>query len=378
MKIIAFYLPQFHSIPENDAWWGKNFTEWENVKKARPLFNGHKQPKTPQSENYYNLLDYKVLQWQANLAKDAGLYGFCIYHYWFNGHMLLEKPMEMLLQHPEIDLNYCISWANEDWTKAWVGKDNQTLISQNYGEKKEWEEHFNYFNKFFKDKRYITENGKPILVIYRPELIPCLKEMLEYWKELAKKSGLEGIKFAYQHPNFTFIKEKDDSCFDYAIEYQPAFARRLMFHNENSAIFVVKRKFDLWMQKVFHRSLDLSFLKGQKGPSVFYYDEVWATILNQTPLSGKSIPGAFVNWDNTPRRGKTGSVAIGATPEKFKEYIKKQIIHAKTIYHKDMIFIFAWNEWAEGGYLEPDFDNGNRYLSGIREALIETSEEVER
>ena len=198
MRIIAFYLPQFHDIPENDEWWGKGFTEWVNVKKAKPLFEGHAQPRVPLNNNYYNLLDDNIKIWQSEIAQKHGIYGFCYYHYWFNGKLLLEEPMEQMLKNKEITIPFCICWANEQWTKAWVGE-NKVLIAQKYGDKNEWAEHFYYLLPFLKDERYIYEKGKPLVVIYRPNIIPCLNEMLDYWVELAKKNGLNGITFAYQH-----------------------------------------------------------------------------------------------------------------------------------------------------------------------------------
>ena len=225
MKIITFYLPQFHEIPENNKWWGEGFTEWVNMKKAKPLFDNHYQPRVPLNKNYYNLLDIDVMRWQAKIASEAGIYGFCFYHYWFDGHMLLEKPMENFLNHPEIDINYCISWANEDWTNAWVTSNSKTLISQTYGNEQDWEKHYQYFKPFFQDKRYIKEDGKPFLILYRPEIIPCLNEMLDYWRKRAIDDGFKGLTIAYQHVNFGMMEKKDDSRFDYQIEYQPAYAR---------------------------------------------------------------------------------------------------------------------------------------------------------
>ena len=171
MKIIAFYLPQFHNIPENDEWWGNGFTEWTNVKKAKPIFEGHQQPKVPLNNNYYNLLDDNVKVWQADLAKKYGVYGFCYYHYWFNGKMLLEKPMEQMLENKEVDIPFCISWANEPWTKAWVGDEKKMLIAQEYGQEEEWKEHFMYLLPFFKDERYIKKDGKPFFIFYRPDIV---------------------------------------------------------------------------------------------------------------------------------------------------------------------------------------------------------------
>lgn len=377
MKIIAFYLPQFHEIPENNEWWGKGFTEWVNVRKAKPLFDGHYQPRIPLNNNYYNLLDKNVIEWQAKIARDNGVYGFCMYHYWFDGHMLLEKPMEILLNNPDIDINYCICWANENWTNAWVSSSSKTLISQTYGGEDEWERHYQYFKKFFCDKRYIKDDDMPLIVLYRPEIIPCLNSMIDYWRKRAVEDGFKGIKVAYQHVNFGMMDTKDDSRFDYQIEYQPAYARTELSNINKAKLRAIKSKVDIWMQKYMHRSLDLSSLKADEGPTIEDYDTVWKKILERHPADDKAIPGAFVDWDNSPRRGKTATVTHGATPEKFEKYLSKQIVRAKDIYKKDMLFLFAWNEWAEGGYLEPDQKYKDGYLKAIYNALKNTNEWVQ-
>ena len=220
MKVIALYLPQFHNIPENDEWWGDGFTEWTNVRKAVPYFEGHNQPEKPLNGNYYNLLDDNVKIWQADLAKKYGVYGFCYYHYWFNGKKLLEKPMEQMLANKSIDQHFCVCWANEPWTKAWVNE-TKVLIPQKYGREKEWKEHFDYLLPFFKDERYILHDGKPLMVIYRPQVIDCISEMITYWNKLAVEYGFKkGLCFAYQTYG---MEEKGDSMFDYSIEFQPAY-----------------------------------------------------------------------------------------------------------------------------------------------------------
>lgn len=370
MRIIAFYLPQFHDIPENDEWWGKGFTEWVNVKKAKPLFEGHAQPRVPLNNNYYNLLDDKIKIWQSKIAQEHGIYGFCYYHYWFNGKLLLEKPMEQVLNNKEITIPFCICWANEQWTKAWVGE-NKVLIAQKYGQRKEWEAHFNYLLPFFKDERYIYENEKPLVVIYRPNIIPCLNEMLDCWDELAKKSGLKGITFAYQH--IWDDKGKDDSRFTYNIEFQPIYGSREVNKGKHAFLRKVKNKVSDTVEKMTGkniRHIGVGMLTGNR----LEYDTVWEAIINEAPESEKSVPGAFVGWDNTPRHGKNGLVYTNDTPEKFKRYLSKQIVRAKTVYHKDMIFMYAWNEWAEGGYLEPDERYGYQYLEAVKDALAENNE----
>lgn len=378
MKIIAFYLPQFHEIPENDEWWGKGFTEWVNVKKAKPLYDGHVQPKVPLDHNYYDLLDENVQVWQSELAKKYGVYGFCYYHYWFNGKMLLEKPIENMLRNQEIDIPFCICWANEAWTKAWVN-DTKVLIPQHYGTRKEWEEHFNYMLPFFQDARYIRHEGKPLFIFYKPELIDCADEMIDCFQELAKKAGLPGLTIAYQHGNMDFyFPKKDRSKYDLNIEFQPIYARndlsqkRSIEHPIYSFVKKVYNKASIFAGKKF--GFEIMRRKESNQVQKFDYDEIWESILSKKVVDEKRVPGAFAMWDNTPRHGLKGHVYTGSTPEKFKAYLLQLIQKAKYEYQKDMIFVYAWNEWAEGGYLEPDEENGYGYLEAIKEALEESGE----
>ena len=380
MKIIAFYLPQFHNIPENDEWWGDGFTEWVNVKAAKPLFEGHQQPKVPLNDNYYNLLDDNVKIWQAKIAKEHGVYGFCYYNYWFSRKMLLEKPMVQMLKNKAVDIPFCISWANETWTKAWVNDEKKVLILQKYGEKDEWKQHFDYLLPFFKDDRYIKENNKPLFIIYRPEVVECLNEMLDYWNQLAIENGFDGMCFAYQTINMDITNGSDTSRFDYDIEFQPSYARFDM-SNQKSKLAVLKkirRNVAKWFEKKFGIDL-LRYTSPMMARKLLHtngidYSEAWETILARKPISNKCIPGAFAAWDNTPRHKERGWVYTNNTPEIFEKYLEKQIVRARDVYHKDMIFMYAWNEWAEGGYLEPDEEHGYAYLDAIRTALEKTGE----
>lgn len=370
MKTIAFYLPQFHPFPENDEWWGKGFTEWVNVKKAKPLYEGHYQPRIPKDNNYYYLLDPEVMRWQISLAKEYGVYGFCFYHYWFDGHLLMEKPVEMFLEDKTMDHPFCICWANEHWTKAWVSKADNVLIAQRYGERKEWTEHFNYLLPFLKDPRYIKNDGKPLVILYRPELIECLNDMLDCWQELAKENGLPGLDFAYQQVQFDVQKQKDDSRFTYNIEYQPAYATYDLTKDQHAFLKAVKRNVVKALEKI---GIHLTISRPQS-LTLRDYDAMWQAVLDRKPTDGKSVPGAFVDWDNTPRRQERGSVFVGACPEKFQKYMTQQIKRAKEEYHQDMLFLFAWNEWAEGGYMEPDEKYGCGYLEALKNALIANGE----
>lgn len=373
MRIIAYYLPQFHNIPENDRWWGDGFTEWVNVKNAKPLFEGHNQPRVPLGENYYNLLDDDVKIWQARLAKEYGIYGFCYYHYWLgNGKMLLEKPMEQMLRNKEIDIPFCISWANHSWTKSWVGDRTEMLMKQEYGDENEWRQHFEYLLPFFQDERYIKENGKPFVVIYQPEVIPCLTEMLNLWNRWACEEGFPGISFAYQTATPDFVSESASEEFDFCIEYQPRQGRTRVTDQRFGSLKRIRRKVGRFIEKktgINILSYGYSALQKMAQTNRIKYDDVWEAIISMNPLSDKSIPGAFSMWDNSPRYGENAEVYTGDSPEKFKRYMTRQIEHAKSAYKTDIMMFFAWNEWAEGGYLEPDEEDGYGYLEGIRDAL---------
>jgi hypothetical protein len=371
VKIIAFYLPQFHEIPENDEWWGNGFTEWTNVRKAAPLYNCHYQPRVPLGGNYYNLLDPKVRQWQADTAKEYGIYGFCYYHYWFSGRLLLEKPAEQMLALKEPHMPFCFSWANESWTRAWEGS-RKTLIAQEYGSRQDWEAHFDYLLPFFRDERYIRKDDKPLLLIYRPELIGCLNDMIDCWQQRARQSGLKGLTIAYQNVHFNRVEHKDKSRFDYGVEYQPANA--FLRYSDDYRAHPLKR---IWT--VFKRRMrkPLCMLTGRPDTSRLLdlsYDDIWKHVLSQEPDAPNKIPGAFVDWDNTARHGARGSVYKGAVPEKFKAYLSRQIARAREVYHQDMLFMFAWNEWAECGYLEPDEKYQFAYLNAVKSALMENGE----
>jgi hypothetical protein len=366
MKIIAFYLPQYHQIPENDDWWGEGFTEWTTLKKAEVLFKGQNQPRIPLHDNYYDLTEKESIRWQIDIAKENNIFGFCIYHYWFKGKLLLEKPIEILLNDTSLDIPFCLCWANENWTRAWESKSNEILISQKYGDKNDWENHFNYFLRFFKDKRYIKEDGKPLLVIYRPQIITHLDEMLEYWNELAKKNNFPGIKYAYQAVQTSLKSDK----FSYNIEYQPNYTRYFI----NKDKYKLLKKIKYFLVK-FLNKLNIN-IENLRPPGLVFesYDQFWEMILAKKVTSETSIPGAFIDWDNTPRRGQKGIVMQGASPDKFKKYFKRLVIKTRNEYKKDKIFIFSWNEWTEGGYLEPDTKFGYKYLNAIKSVLEDLKE----
>ena len=368
MKIIAFYLPQFHSTPENDKWWGKDFTEWTNMKKAKALYNGHNQPRIPLNDNYYDLSELENIKWQAEIAKKYGIHGFCIYHYWFNGKLLLEKPTHLIRENEDIDINYCLCWANENWTNGWVSENSKILIEHNFNDKNDWKNHIDYFLGFFNDKRYIFIDNKPVLVIYYPNLIGPLKEMMEFWEEEVIKAGYEGITFIFQHPYYYFDKKADKSIFNYGIEFQPDFSKQTCY-GTNAA----KQNFKIKVSTFLQTKLKIYIHFKKKKLVKYDYDKLWNESLARDP-DENMFPGAFIDWDNTPRKGVRGSVVVGANPEKFKNFFSKLVEKARNIYKKDFIFVFSWNEWAEGGYLEPDSKNEFKYLEAIQEVLKSQNE----
>lgn len=358
---IAFYLPQFHAIPENDAWWGEGFTEWVNVRNAKPQYKGHLQPEIPLNSNYYNLLDKNVQKWQADLAQKYGINGFCYYHYWFEGRLLLEKPMENMLKNKEITIPFCICWANETWARTWDGQEQDILIKQNYDEgERAWIRHFEYLLPFFKDERYIKHFGKPMLLIYKPQLIKHIDKMLILWRKLAKQSGFPDLYIGYQHHS-VFDYDVDAMGFDFGVEFEPFYTIRELKQKQKTALD--KMRYYITHHRQLYRKLREKIVKK---PTVYDYDEVWSYIIKRTPVKANIYPGAFTAWDNTPRRGRYANVFQGSSPEKFAYYFKKQMSHAENIYHADYIFINAWNEWAEGAHLEPDENMKYGYLEGIQ------------
>lgn len=370
MKIIPLYLPQFHTIPENDEWWGKGFTEWVNVKNAKPLFRGHRQPRVPLNQNYYDLSQVDSIRWQCRIAKEHGVYGFAMYHYWFNGHKLLEKPMEILRDTPDIDINYCISWANHDWNDGWKATDGnvRTLISHDFDDESDWIDHFNYMLTFFKDPRYMKEDGEPILIIYIPQIIGKLNKMLDLWTNMAKENGFPGIRYIYQSVTACIDKSWDRSRFTYGIQFHPGYVQYVTGKSIKRWWFKTIVRYSHAIKKCLGIKRSLGFRK-QSEVKLVDYDSDWRKVLNLHPENDSMLPSAMVDWDNTPRKKTSGWCYTGQSAEKFRQYFKELLIKARDEYHTDKVFVFAWNEWAEGGYLEPDELNGYSYLEAIRDAV---------
>lgn len=378
VKLISFYLPQFHTIPENDKWWGEGFTEWVNVRKAKPLYGGHDQPRVPLHENYYNLLDDDVKIWQAKLAKKYGIFGFCYYHYWFKGgKQLLEQPAEQMLANKEVDLPFCFSWANENWSRNWDGGNKEVIMEQDYGGIDDWEKHFQYLLPFFKDERYITVDGKPLFVIYKPEQIIDIQQMATYFKKRAVESGLPGLCLAFQFPTYYADMFYREDIFDYRIGFEPVYSRNAASLQKPGTAPKVEK-----LRKLLGEDTLSKYRKARQGKTgsnwgksqslaMYFYDETWEQILNNK-WTAEFLPGALVDWDNTPRN-KHGVLYEGFTIEKFENYMR-QLIKRAHKENKPMIFINAWNEWAEGAFLEPDEKYGYQKLEAVKRALESKSE----
>ena len=309
-------------------------------------------------------------KWQIDLAKEHGIYGFCVYHYWFCGKKLLEKPMEQYLADKSLDFPFCFCWANEHWSNAWVSGENKILMAQNFEDREDWDNHFYYMLPFFQDERYIKEDGKPLYVIYLPNIIGPLNEMIDRWQELAKQNGLPGIKFISQSPFWHLDNNADKSRFDYSIEFQPSMINHLEKGKQGAKWVRWKTKLSLFLQNKLHIYVKLPKKEVHRSS----YDDKWKQVLAIHPQNDSCIPGAFVDWDNTPRKGKRGDVYVGASPEKFKHYFDLQVKHVKREYKTDWLVMFAWNEWAEGGILEPTERYGTGYLEAIRDVLLENEE----
>ena len=382
VKPICFYLPQYYTFKENDEWWGEGFTEWVNVKKATKLFKWHYQPQIPLNGDYYELNNnhHETMEKQIEIAKKYGIYGFCFYHYWFeNGKKLLEIPVEKFLEDKSLNIPFCLSWANEPWTRAWDGGNKEIIMHQEYGDQEEWEQHFYYLLPFFKDERYIKMNGKPLFVIYRVELIERINEMLGLWTDLARKEGLEGLEFVSQGAIYATTKDKTD-LIEHYILYEPGYTQgsfsvrrtnlaKGFVNNPLLFINIQAQKMKLKIAEFLHVE------SAWWNTTILNYDLVWNDILNRTYTLPGIIPGAFPAWDNSARRGKKGARIIkGATPKKFRAYFEQ--LAQKTINEtaQDFIFITAWNEWAEGAHLEPD----EKYKYGYLEAIKAVVDKLDR
>ncbi len=356
IKVIAFYLPQFHPFIENDNWWGKGFTEWSNVCKAKPLFRNHYQPKLPTDLGFYDLRLSETREAQAALAKEAGIYGFCYWHYWFNGQELMERPFYEVVQSGKPDFPYCIGWANESWYSKMWNKDGTTsishsklLIEQTYSIDDDIR-HFNKLLPIFRTNRYIKVDGAPLVFIHRPTLLP--QHVIDIWNDLARKNGFPGIHFVGRVTKETTYKELK------AKGYNAVTFGRL----GDSAYY------ESMIQKICRKFVNLIFRNGCN--VVDYARDMMCYIDPETDAKDDVYPAIYPNWDHSPRSGKRSLILNNCTPELFSKHVRMvlDMIRHKSPDHQ-ICFLKSWNEWGEGNYIEPDIKYGRRYIDVLSEIL---------
>lgn len=381
-RVIALYLPQFHPIPENDKWWGPGFTEWTNVAKAKPLFRGHNQPRIPADLGFYDLRLPEVREQQAQMAKDAGVEGFCYYHYWFgNGKQLLERPFNEVVASGKPDFPFCLCWANHTWSnKTWQRKSavqkDSVLVEQTYPGKEDDIAHFMSLLDAFKDSRYIKVDGKLLFVIFNPYDFKNVSGFIETWRQLAEEHGLPGFFFVGMTSSTLTFKFNSDGIRQRTLPNLESSAEiydyilSLGFDAVNS--FGKRRGEMLYEGKA--RNLIKVALRHMGLPSGKIKYDYAKTVKNFfAPEDSREnvYPTIMPQWDRTPRVTNYDGVYVNATPERFKKHIQKaiDIIQNKADEHK-IIFMKSWNEWGEGNYVEPDLEFGSEWLDALRDCLL--------
>ena len=355
-RVIAFYLPQFHPIPENDRWWGAGFTEWTNVSAARPLFPGHYQPHLPADLGFYDLRLPEARQAQADLAGAYGVSAFCYWHYWFEGRRLLERPFDEVLSSGKPDFPFCLGWANHTWSRRWTGEERDVLVTQNYSAEDDVE-HARWMTKAFADPRYVRVSQRPVFMIFAPLSLPEPRRTCETFRDVAIKAGLAepfligGSAFAPADGSFDARKYG----FDATLNHEPTFGAVPQATTE----------------RLNWRTVARNLAAGRLTADIKVYDYGMTRRHMRAGSSGnEAIPCVFVSWDNTPRRGRKGIVVVGATPDRFAEALKDAVESVKDRPpHERLVFVNAWNEWAEGMYLEPDRRYGRKFLEAVKRVM---------
>lgn len=363
-RVIAFYLPQFHPIPENDEWWGKGFTEWTNVGKAMPLYKGHYQPRVPADLGYYDLRLPEVREAQAVMARDAGIEAFCYWHYWFgNGKLLLERPFNEVLVSGTPDFPFCLGWANESWeSKIWNSEyvNNSTiLIKQSYTGEQDNNDHFNYLKKAFLDKRYIRIDNRPLFYIYRPLLFDDISKFIIQWNNLARENGIsQGFYFVGQVDYFSDYEKLKKYGFN-SVTVSPTKRMEVLYKRKHRLIRGICKYVRIIIGK----------------PLIIEYRKAFPYFINKEQDSQLDvIPSVIPNWDHSPRSGINAIVLHNSTPELFKLHLLDALNAVMNKPEdKRIIFLKSWNEWAEGNYIEPDIKFGHGYLNVLREIICNHS-----
>lgn len=351
-RAVAFYLPQFHPIPENDDWWGPGFTEWTNTAKARPLFPGHRQPHLPADLGFYDLRLPEAREAQAQLAARYDVEAFCYWHYWFgDGRRILERPFAEVLASGAPSLSFCLGWANQTWTGIWHGATDRVLAEQRYPGPADDQAHFDAVLPAFHDDRYLRVDGRPVFYVFRPEELPNAAEFVDRWQGMARRAGLDGLYLAAEVSDLggrgpRYVQYGQDG-FDVGV-----------------------------YQRLPYQPTRTSTLRMRAGRKLLRFPEVWP--YSQTPLPwppqglspGHLQPCVYPNWDNSPRSGRRGVVLAGSTPEKFRAHVRQSVAVLQDRPRDErLLWVKSWNEWAEGNYLEPDLEVGHARLQVLSEEL---------
>lgn len=355
VRAIAFYLPQYHPIPENDEWWGAGFTEWRNVAQARPLFPGHYQPHLPGDLGFYDLRLPEVREAQAALARQHGISGFCYYHYWFNGRRILERPFAEVLASGKPDFPFCLCWANENWTRIWDGGGQDVLLQQHYSAEDDLA-HIQALIPAFADSRYIRINGRPLLLVYRTELLPEPARTAETWRRETAKAGIGDLYLA-RVENFVSRVDPGSIGFDAAVEFAPLGAQ------------VGKIKFRGPIHQLLARVGLLS--RAYADNRVSHYRALMLGMLAKPDPGFKRFRCVTPMWDNTARRRVGAQIYVGSTPQLYQSWLAEMAAQTADKFppNERIVFVNAWNEWAEGCHLEPDLKWGRQYLEATKAAL---------
>jgi lipopolysaccharide biosynthesis protein len=344
VRLIAFYLPQYHPIPENDEWWGRGFTEWTNVSKALPQFVGHYQPRFPGELGFYDLRVPAVQRRQVELARKYGVHGFCFYYYWFHGKRLLERPLRQFVDDTEIDFPFCLCWANENWTRRWDGRDQEVLIGQQHSEESD-SAFIRDVETFLTHRNYIRIHGRPLLIVYRAQILPNPAATARLWRAYCRDAGI-GDPYLVAAQTFGFHDPREVG-FDAAVQFPP----------HNCAVPDIHR--------------ELKFLNPEFGGRVFRYSDAAKCMARPVREPYTVFQTAFTGWDNEPRTPGRGWMYAFATPAVYRDWLTE--IARRALENPDpdkrMVFVNAWNEWAEGTYLEPDRRYGYAYLDATAKAL---------
>ena len=366
IKAIAYYLPQYHPIPENDEWWGKGFTEWTNVVNAKPLFNSHYQPRLPADLGFYDLRVPEVREQQAALARSHGIYGFCYYHYWFGqGKQLLERPISEVLASGKPDFPFMFCWANETWKGIWFGKKGATLIEQTYPGIEDYKRHFLHLLPAFSDDRYIKIDNKPVFNIYMPGLIPDLRIFVDTFREMARLNGLDGLYLLASRVEENW--DPREHGFDGVIGSE-FFRMRYA-----KASQLAENKFVSKMKRItpgsFWKNFTINVEKRTK-PIIVEYETAIKYLISEKQFDFDYFPCVVPDWDNSPRAGMQSVIFKNSTPALWEKHLLQGIEKVKN-YPDDhkLIFIKSWNEWAESNYLEPDARWGHQYIEVVKKVL---------